>query len=1173
MGNSDSKLVFKQGVLKLAEPAKIPSDDTYWTGYWKLPESNDDVFSLFSPADVRRARDVSLGNVETLLSALISHLIALRRLPAFPDVDLAPQKEALNCIRVLTRILPFLYEAENLETWEDQFFWQRRLRQTKDGSNHKPEVLFDGSNSDGLEKKQQEAQDEILEHDRPLGEELIDALIDLLFYTDFTIPRAEQSKEKVTYAIWQNGVGCNVAMQASKELESNRTEILRLLLTLSSRSLYMPAHLVPTKGVKALTYITTCPDKQIVLSLLCSQLNTALQYNPSTWRVPYDHMIYKSPKQVHVSYCLQFLLVLLLYPVPDNGQDPPLKNYFRHFLGRLHRQQDFDFLVDGMLRTLNQPIQASSSYLPGSQKSLEWAPEMFMFFWEALQCNKRFRSYILDSRQGPEFAILVITYALEHKGDAAKQGVVRMCIFILQTLSTEPEFGKNINKTFDMQANLPTSVRIPEFSGTYADFLIISIHALITTSKGRFDAIYPALLATVNNVAPYLQDLKALSSHKLLQLFASMSAPSFLLANETNYALLQSLLESINAIIEHQYPSNRIFVRTVLKAKKRFETLRSFTLESGQAEIERLHREKKETSNVSDDLVSPTRSTRHGSADSTRSPPSTRTPSLSNVPEEGGTFTIGDDEESDEESEREPVATPSYSSPSNHESQTPSRSSSLDEPLPTQLRGMSEKARGKMPANQYAFSRQSSSTSLSSHATAIMSPTIGFSPSAHWIESWLPTLPLHTVLTLLESSSNTSTGIPPKTLPPAIEPSPPRIHLFSWTPLALGWYESLLWGFIFTSEMVVQKGTVGVWNGTNIRLFRVEQTAASGPSLTKPMGAVDAVGSNLVQRIGKLGVRGETAPARGSVRDVTNYLFGKYLGSIGARPRMMHSPLLLLLARFVSFAFLNRSTNFMKVGYAELASAVSNAGGLGILTALTQPTPSALRSEIRKCRTLTSSPFAVNITLLPALVPPDYHAYAQAIIDEGVRIVETAGNSPGPVIKQLKEAGCTILHKCTTIRHAQSAVKLGVDFLSIDGFECAGHVGESDITNFILLSRARQSLPVPFIASGGFSDGQGLAAALSLGAEGINMGTRFMCTIEAPIHMNVKRAIVEAREEDTELVLRRWRNTSRLFSNKVAKEAVKIEKESTSGEFDEVAGYGQPAKSSVSSTISPPAPL
>lgn len=243
------------------------------------------------------------------------------------------------------------------------------------------------------------------------------------------------------------------------------------------------------------------------------------------------------------------------------------------------------------------------------------------------------------------------------------------------------------------------------------------------------------------------------------------------------------------------------------------------------------------------------------------------------------------------------------------------------------------------------------------------------------------------------------------------------------------------------------------------------------------------------------------------------------------------------------------------VGYAPLASAVSNAGGLGILTALTQPTPEDLRQEIRKCRTTTSSPFGVNLTLLPALVPPDYHAYAKVIIEEGIRIVETAGNSPGPVIKQLKEAGCVILHKCTTIRHAESAVKLGVDFLSIDGFECAGHVGESDITNFILLSRARQSLSVPFIASGGFADGQGLAAALALGAEGINMGTRFMCTVEAPIHENVKRAIVEAKETDTELVLRRWRNTSRLFSNGVARDAVKVEKESKEGKFEEVAPF------------------
>ncbi|KAM0286735.1 hypothetical protein ACHAQH_000755 [Verticillium albo-atrum] len=241
------------------------------------------------------------------------------------------------------------------------------------------------------------------------------------------------------------------------------------------------------------------------------------------------------------------------------------------------------------------------------------------------------------------------------------------------------------------------------------------------------------------------------------------------------------------------------------------------------------------------------------------------------------------------------------------------------------------------------------------------------------------------------------------------------------------------------------------------------------------------------------------------------------------------------------------------VGTADLASAVSNAGALGIITALIFPTPEALRDEIKRCRTLTKNPFGVNLTLLPALVPPDYAAYARAIIAEGVTIVETAGNSPGPVITQLKRAGVTVLHKCTSIRHALSAVKLGVDFLSIDGFECAGHVGESDITNLILLSRARQSLKVPFIASGGFADGQGLAAALCLGASGINMGTRFMCTVEAPIHNSIKEEIVKAQETDTELLLRRWRNTTRLFRNSVAVEALKVERESATGKFEEIA--------------------
>ena len=370
---------------------------------------------------------------------------------------------------MLTRLLPFLYEADHLEVWEDKFFWAKRKRKSK-SRLARPEILFDESQNDDppvVDEKEQ------FEDVRPLGEELVDTLIDLLFYVGFTLPVTERSRSKVTYAIWQKGVGCNTSMTSSKEFESNRTEIVRLLLTLSSKALYMPAPILPIKGVEAVTYITTCPDKQLVLSLLCSQLNTALNYSPATWRVPYDHVMYKDPRQVLVSYCLQFLIVLIVYSVPEDGKGPPPKNYFRHFLGRLHRPQDFEFLAEGIAKTLNQPLQGMASYLPGSQRSVKWCSEMIMLFWETLQCNKRFRSFIIDTDRGHEFMTLILFYATEYKSDPSKQGVVRMCVLVLQTLSTEPNFGKLLNQDFETQDTLPATIKLVDFNGTYADFLII----------------------------------------------------------------------------------------------------------------------------------------------------------------------------------------------------------------------------------------------------------------------------------------------------------------------------------------------------------------------------------------------------------------------------------------------------------------------------------------------------------------------------------------------------------------------------------------------------------------------------------------------------------------------------------------------------------------------------
>jgi len=241
------------------------------------------------------------------------------------------------------------------------------------------------------------------------------------------------------------------------------------------------------------------------------------------------------------------------------------------------------------------------------------------------------------------------------------------------------------------------------------------------------------------------------------------------------------------------------------------------------------------------------------------------------------------------------------------------------------------------------------------------------------------------------------------------------------------------------------------------------------------------------------------------------------------------------------------------VGFAELASAVSNAGGLGMITGLTQRSPKDLANEIRRCREMTDKPFGVNLTFLPTVSSPDYPGYIQAIIDGGVKAVETAGNNPQKYLPALHAAGIKVIHKCTSVRHALKAESIGCDAVSVDGFECGGHPGEDDVPNFILLPRAADELKIPFVASGGMADGRSLAAALCLGAEGINMGTRFIATQEAPVHANVKQAIVAATELDTRLVMRPLRNTERVLRNAAVDRL--LEKERALGatiQFDDI---------------------
>lgn len=908
MGASESKLVFKQGIFRLSEEQAISITDPYWTSFWELPESVEDVFSLFSPSDIRRTRDVSLGNLETLLLVTTSRLKELKSHAAFPDADAAPEREALNCIRVLTRALPYVYEAEQLADWEERFFWTPRRRKSQ-YVRPQNEVLFDESQQN--DAPQPPEADNEYESAQPLAEELLDTLIDLLFCSGFTIPRIPGARGKVTYTIWQSGVGCKQSIGTNKEIESNRCEVLRLLLTIMSKSMYMPAGSLTSTGVRATTYLATCSEKQVVLSVLCSLLNTTIKYNAATWRIPYDQIIGKDSKQALVVYSLQTLLVLLIYSVPEDRDHPQQKNMYRHFLGRLHRPEDFQFLADGMTRVLSQPMQATS-YLPGTQKQSKWAPEVIMLFWETLQCNKRFRSFIIESSRMHDFVVLMLFYALEHKADPSWQGVVRICVFVLQTMSVEPVFGKHLCQRFEAQDTLPQSMRLTSFRGSYADFLIISIHTLITTSRGRLEAIYPALLAVISNIAAHTQHLSVAASTRLFQLLAVMSSPTFLLANETNHNLLQSLLESINTMIEHQYVTNPNLIYIALRSRKRIEALRTFTLAGGQQELARAAQRRKDGVELPDP-DSFLRSSRTSTSESLNVSRRSSAQTGHHVGED--TFRIADsDDEEEEDDDHDNDVRRARRSGSRTESMA-SSSAAANDTTPSQLHGLSEKARGKQPASSSSLSRQDSSLSL----TQVNPGAFGFSPSSAWLESWLPELPLHTLLTLTETlasklaasqtaaaglnttnadtTRDTSPGphqisegtlqflqyLPQSVELPAIQallatPSPLRVHLFEWSTLSLGWYTSILWSLVYASEMVVAPapsstantitntvtgssgngiGPIGIWNGTNVKLFAVHtEGRREGPSLSQPRGAVDAVGTKLMDGVKGLNLGG-----------------------------------------------------------------------------------------------------------------------------------------------------------------------------------------------------------------------------------------------------------------------------------------------------------------------------
>ncbi|KAK1060650.1 hypothetical protein LTR74_011665 [Friedmanniomyces endolithicus] len=878
MGASESKLTFKEDVFRLAREDNIPPDSPWWAQFYQLPESADDVFALWSPTDVRNLTVSSASspsstqglpqkNLETLIYTCVGRLHQLQHRRCYPDPHHPVAPEVLNCVRILTRLLPYIFETDQLHEWERRFFWEpRKPAQIWNKKYNRPGEYFDGldpakkfTNDDSdLDVGQKEI-------GPPLGEQIMDSLVRYLFFAGFTLPKRLDSEGfpdlNIAYHIWNSGIGCRQSVGMTRENERNAVEVIRLLLSLFSRQLYLPPQIVAEIDVRSLSHMTTKPDRQVALSLICSLLNTVLKYNPASWRVPVELTAEGDSRARLANMSLDLLLVLLLYP--DQGGEP---NAYRKSLGRLHRVEDFQFIQLGLTTVLMQPISGASSFIPGQQKQVPWAPEMLILFWELLQVNKRFRSFIVETDRAHDFVVLVLFYAVSAKDQPSRQGIVRMCVLILQTMSVEPAFGSRLNKPFVGHDSLPSVLRITNFHGSYADFLLTSIHTLMTTTQGRPESIYPALLAIVNNIASNVRDLQRATSSKLLDLFISMSSPSFLLEKEPNHQLLMQLLQAMDAILEYQAAANRRFVEVVFRCRKRFSALRDFTLEGAMAELDRQSQQRKDRgeSGAASGVRSPVR---NGSIDSVRSPATARSPHLGNVPEHD-TFSIGDDED-DEGADADGM-----SSSTTFTAPLSASTSVVDDAVPLQSRSMSEKARGKQPVGQGSFSRTTSRNTSTSSLPALITPQASaphstsqqFKPTPEWLETWLPHLPLHTILKTIENEhfrARDAAPLPTTTPQHADQvTASPRVQAFQWTSLSLGWYLGLLWGLVYSSDVAAHRGINGVWTGTGIKLFGVLAGPGQGISLRSPKGAVDYVGDAIATRIGSLSLGGSSPTTR-----------------------------------------------------------------------------------------------------------------------------------------------------------------------------------------------------------------------------------------------------------------------------------------------------------------------
>ncbi|KAH7889801.1 high-temperature-induced dauer-formation protein-domain-containing protein [Phlebopus sp. FC_14] len=889
----EAKLAFRtrpEGISRLILTRNISETESYWDQYFTLFDSPSEVFSLISPHDVRRALLDAPENVATLIRVLTSRLFNLVSDHTFPSpsgvsvtsyatsfikattAERNTTKEVLNCIRVLQRVLPVIYEVEGeSNAFELEVLW-KKVEVNDDDNDHSPAEApqfviedddADSENDDGPAKDPASPPSNPRSTEKKtlpsLGERLFTCIHDLLFCCGFTLPtKVQVDHYKINYVIWEKGVGSTTDPGPSSQYDSNKTEVLRLLLVLFSRQIYVPPISLFSKPSFYTLHVVKKTPRRDVLTLLCSLLNTAMNSSTVTGttiasvagKVPYNHLVFKGedPRAALVGMCLQVLCALLDFqsgPAKDttsasgdsSSSAPTAQtNAFRYFLAKLHRTQDFAFILDGVTNILEHQLAITNNLLPGSRKSVPYVPETIIFLWKMIELNKKFRGYLLDSDKAADVLAYLLCYGLEIKDRPQQHGLCRALSYMTQSLSAEAAFGNKLSSS--IKVPIPAKWATP---GTAADFMITAIYSMIATTSGALNPLYPALIIALSNAAPYFRNLSVIASTRLIQLFDSFANPRFLLSDESHPRLLFFMLEVFNSVIFHHLSDNPNLLYAIITSHKTFQELGTFTLARGLREIRRAELAKEDQDR--------------------REERDTKENSLKEMDLEAG------DPEAEKarllRNDSDPAlradADAQSSRPSNHTSveegnggdgSTITQSVASSTPgSPTSSTPTSEKARGKM--------RERNSLSLDATRTAERVASSGagrngFVPTQQWVSSWQQGLPLDTVMLVISEllpkiqnlqagrqKANTTGAITDflqtVTLVDVLPPAPllyPR--RFVWSDASIVWLTSLLWGEIYVRGM----SPLGIWNSTNVRLFFVKHTQTPQRQITDTMSSV-----------------------------------------------------------------------------------------------------------------------------------------------------------------------------------------------------------------------------------------------------------------------------------------------------------------------------------------------